>query len=133
MMDGVGFTDRGGNKSMAGRTERVNARDILNRAEGIIFEGDVVRDWLNELERRARGTLKAASTNRYFDGEWKLEYLELSEALQALHRAKAQLEIFEAAVAKRERPRTELELESESTEPESFDYDETNVTQLRAG
>lgn len=92
---------------MAGRTERVNARDILNRAEGIIFEGDVVRDWLEELERRARGTLKAASTNRYFDNEWKPEYMELSEALQALNKAKEQLEIFEAAVAKREKPRPE--------------------------
>jgi len=87
---------------MAGRTERVNAKDILERVDSIVFEGDVVRGWLAQLEKRARGTLRAASTNRYFDEEWRGEFVELSEALDALNEAKAKLTVFEQAVAKRE-------------------------------
>jgi hypothetical protein len=87
---------------MAGRTERVNAKDILDRVDGIVFEGDVVRGWIEQLERRARGTLRAASTNRYFDDEWKSEYQELSAALEALNHAREQLLVFKQAAAKRE-------------------------------
>ncbi len=87
---------------MAGRTERVNAKDLLDRAEGIYFEGEVVRGWLEQLERRARGALKAAAGNRYFETEWQGEYAELTEALDALNRAREQLALFESVVAKRE-------------------------------
>ncbi|MGF1510854.1 MAG: hypothetical protein ACFB9M_15280 [Myxococcota bacterium] len=87
---------------MAGRTERVNAKDILDRVDGIVFEGDVVRGWIEQLERRARGMLKAASTNRYFDEEWQMEYRELSAAMEALQRAARELELFRLAAAKRE-------------------------------
>jgi hypothetical protein len=87
---------------MAGRTERVNAKDILERVDGIVFEGDVVRTWIEQLEKRAQGTLKAAAGNKYFDGEWKDEYTELEAALGALERARAQLDCFVTAVARRE-------------------------------
>jgi hypothetical protein len=87
---------------MAGRTERVNAKDLLDRADGIFFEGDVVRGWLEQLERRARGALKAASGNRYFESEWKPEYQELRDALDAINRARNSLDVFESAVARRE-------------------------------
>ena len=87
---------------MAGRTERVNARDLLERADGIYFEGDVVRAWLKQLARRASGTINAAKGNKFFEDEWRGEYKELNEALGALKRAQDNLEIFAAAVAKRE-------------------------------
>lgn len=87
---------------MAGRTERVNAKDLLDRADGIFFEGDVVRGWLEQLEKRAHSALKAASGNRYFESEWKPEYQELRDALDALNRAREQLRLFESAVARRE-------------------------------
>ena len=86
---------------MAGRTERVNARDLLDRADGIFFEGDVVRGWLSQLERRTRGAREAAKGNKYFETEWKGEYDELSSALQALSHAQEQLALFEEAVKKR--------------------------------
>ena len=87
---------------MVGRTERVNARDLLERADGIYFEGDVIRAWLKQLARRANGTIDAAKANKVFKGEYHGEYKELSEALSALKRAQDNLEVFAAAVAKRE-------------------------------
>ncbi len=87
---------------MAGRTERVNARDLLDRADGIIFEGDAVRSWVEQLAKRARGAIEAAQKNRYFETEWKGEYRELEEAFTALQRAQEQLSLFENAVRKRE-------------------------------
>ena len=87
---------------MAGRTERVNAKDLLDRADGILFEGDVVRNWLNQLAKRATGTLEAAGKNRYFDDEFKEEYLELTEVVEALRNATDTLECLSKAVAKRE-------------------------------
>jgi hypothetical protein len=87
---------------MAGRTERVNAKDLLDRADGIFFEGDVVRGWLEQLAKRARGAVEAASKNRYFETEWTSEYQELSEAFEALDRAAEQLALFHEAVRRRE-------------------------------
>ncbi|MBI2377649.1 MAG: hypothetical protein HYV07_26850 [Deltaproteobacteria bacterium] len=87
---------------MAGRTERVNARDLMERADGILFEGEAVRAWLGQLERRARGAIEAGKKNKVVGEEWPKEYEELNEALQAIQRAYAQLEIFEEAVTKRE-------------------------------
>lgn len=86
---------------MAGRTERVNARDLLDRADGIFFEADVVRGWVEQLAKRTRGAIEAAKGNKYFETEWKPEYEELEGALEALHSAQNQLEIFQAAVKKR--------------------------------
>ena len=87
---------------MPGRTERVNARDLMERADGIFFEGDVARTWVAQLAKRAKGTIEAAGTNTVFTTEWKPEYAELTEALDALKRAQDQLEIFASIVAKRE-------------------------------
>ncbi len=87
---------------MAGRTERVNARDLLDRADGIFFEGDVARSWVSQLVRRAKGAIEAADGNMVFTTEWKPEYAELTQALDALKRAQDQLEIFSAFVARRE-------------------------------
>lgn len=87
---------------MAGRTERVNARDLLERADGIFFEGDVVRGWLEQLAKRAAGTIEAAKGNKYFEEEFNGEYAELREALLALTKATEQLDVFVSAVAKRE-------------------------------
>ncbi|MCB9654789.1 MAG: hypothetical protein H6729_11735 [Deltaproteobacteria bacterium] len=80
----------------------MNARDLMDRADTIFFEGDVVRDWLNQLARRAKGTLQAAKDNKFFKDEWLPEYEELDAALGALRKAEEQLAIFQAAVAKRE-------------------------------
>lgn len=87
---------------MAGRTDRVNARELLDRADGIFFEGDVVRAWLTQLEKRMKGAIDGAKSNRLFEREWKPEYQEMSEALNALKKAQQELELFAAAVAKRE-------------------------------
>jgi hypothetical protein len=87
---------------MAGRTERVNAKDLLDRADGILFEGDVVRSWLQQLHKRAIGTLEAAQKNRYFDDEFKDELGELASAVEALEGAAERLGVLSAAVAKRE-------------------------------
>lgn len=87
---------------MAGRTERVNARELLDRADGILFEGDVVRSWLSQLERRAKGAIEAARGNKFLQTEWKGEMSELTTALDALKIAQEKLKVFEAAVAKRE-------------------------------
>lgn len=87
---------------MAGRTERVNARDLLDRADGIFFEGDVVRSWVEQLAKRARGAIEAGKGNRYFEDEWKPEYMELSEAFDALQKAREQLALFAEAVKRRE-------------------------------
>lgn len=87
---------------MAGRTERVNARDLLERADGIFFEGDVVRGWLEQLAKRAKGTIDASKGNKYFETEFSEEHEELHEALLALTKASEMLEMFQAAVAKRE-------------------------------
>lgn len=87
---------------MAGRTERVNAKDLLDRADGILFESDVVRSWLQQLAKRASGTLEAAQKNRYFDDEFKEELTELTTAVEALQTATERLECITQAVAKRE-------------------------------
>lgn len=87
---------------MAGRTERVNAKDLLDRADGILFETDVVRSWLQQLAKRASGTLEAAQKNKYFDDEFKEELGELSSALEALETATEKLEVISRAVARRE-------------------------------
>ncbi len=87
---------------MAGRTERVNAKDLLDRADGIFFEGDVVRTWVEQLAKRTRGAIESAAGNRYFETEWKSEYQELEQALSALQSAQANLRIFQEAVKKRE-------------------------------
>lgn len=87
---------------MAGRTERVNAKDLLDRADGIFFEGDVVRTWVEQLAKRTRGAIESATGNRYFETEWQSEYKELEEALNALQSAQEKLQIFSDAVKKRE-------------------------------
>ncbi len=86
---------------MPGRTDKVNARDLIDRADGIIFEGDVVRGWLAQLVRRTRGTLEAAQKNEYFERELGDQCDELNEALSALQKAQTSLDLFANAVAKR--------------------------------
>jgi hypothetical protein len=80
----------------------VNARDLLDRADGIIFEGDAVRSWVEQLAKRARGAIEAAQKNRYFEEEWQGEYKELEQIVMALQRAQEQLTLFESAVRRRE-------------------------------
>ena len=88
---------------MAGRTARVNARDVMDRADGILFEGEAIRSWVTQLKKRAKGAVDAGRKNPVIEDEWKTEYAELSKALKALEEAEAQLEVFAAAVEKRER------------------------------
>lgn len=87
---------------MAGRTERVNAKDLIDRADGILFESDVVRTWLQQLAKRASGTLEAAQKNKYFDDEFNEELVELVAAVEALETASTKLDCIADAVAKRE-------------------------------
>lgn len=87
---------------MAGRTERVNAKDLIDRADGIFVETDVVRTWLQQLQKRAAGTLEAAQKNKYFDDEFAEELQELTSAVEALQTATDRLEVISKVVAKRE-------------------------------
>lgn len=87
---------------MAGRTERVNAKDLLDRADGIFFETDVVRSWLLQLAKRANGTLEAAQKNKYFDDEFSEELVELTSAVKAIDTAVEKLDCITKSVAKRE-------------------------------
>lgn len=88
---------------MAGRTERVNAREIMDRADTIMFEGDAARGWLEQLAKRCRGTLDAAKTNKVVENEWRGECAELAKALAALDKAQEYLLIFEEAASRREK------------------------------
>ena len=80
----------------------MNARDLLNRVDGILFEGDAARTWLAQLAKRAKGTLDAAKGNKIVDKECRTERDELIAALRALDGAYEQLEVFAEAVSKRE-------------------------------
>jgi len=88
---------------VSGRTDRVNARDLLNRTDGILFEGDAIRGWLEQLVKRAKGTLDAAKKNKVISDECRIEKEELTKALRALAAAQAELEVFADAVSRREK------------------------------
>ena len=88
---------------MSGRTERVNARDLLDRADAILFEGDAARAWLKQLLKRAKGTLDAARRNAVLQDEYRTECQELHKALSALEKAQQDLEVIAAAVERREK------------------------------
>ena len=88
---------------MSGRTERVNARDLLSRADGILFEGEAVRTWVNQLAKRAKGTLDAAKKNKIIDKENKTDKDELARALKALDTVYAELAVFSEAISRREK------------------------------
>ena len=87
---------------MAGRTERVNARELLDRADRIMFEGDSCRDWVQQLSRRMAVAIESAKDNAYFEGEFKADYQELVEVHAALERAATDLELLAACVSRRE-------------------------------
>ena len=80
---------------MAGRTERVNARDLLDRTDVIIFEGDTCREWIEKLEKRM-------SQNVYFSGEFKAEFDELVAVHAALAKAEQALGVLSVSVSRRE-------------------------------
>ena len=88
---------------MSGRTERVNARDLLNRADLILFESDAVSNWVDQLAKRAKGTLDAAKKNKIIEKEWKGDREELAKVYKALNSAHAELnKIVTAAIKRRE-------------------------------
>jgi exonuclease VII small subunit len=88
---------------MSGRTERVNARDLLDRADAILFETEAARSWLEQLVKRAEGTLSAAKKNKVMQTEFKTECSELNKAVTALDRATNALEAIAKAVERREK------------------------------
>ena len=88
---------------MSGRTERVNARDLLNRADLILFESDAVSNWIDQLAKRAKGTLDAAKKNKIIEKEWKGDREELAKVYKALNSANTELtKIVAAAIKRRE-------------------------------
>ncbi len=74
----------------------------MNRADGILFEGDACRTWLQQLAKRAKGTLDASKRNKIVEKECKEERDELMDAYKALSNACDELELFASAVAQRE-------------------------------
>jgi hypothetical protein len=87
---------------MSGRTERVNARELSDRIDTIMFEGETARGWLQQLARRSQVALQAAQANRFFSAECNEEVDELRAAYEALERAERALELLSSAVEKRE-------------------------------
>ena len=90
---------------MSGRTERVNARDLLNRADLILFESDAVAGWVDQLAKRAKGTLDAAKKNKIIEKEWKGDRDELANVCKALTAAHSELNKIVAAAIKRRESR----------------------------
>ena len=80
----------------------MNARDLLNRADGILFEGEAARAWIEQLLKRAKSTLDAAKKNKVIDKEYKGDRDELSKAYKALNTAFSDLKVFTDAVDRRE-------------------------------
>lgn len=83
--------------------QRQAALDIIERADGIVFEGDIVRAWLKQLHRRAKITLDAMkrTNDEALRGEKSDEVKELKKALAGLEKAEKNLKMFQDAVAKR--------------------------------
>jgi hypothetical protein len=90
---------------VSGRTERVNARDLLNRADLILFESDAVSSWVDQLAKRAKGTLDAAKKNKIIEKEWKGDREELAKVYKALSAAHSELEKIVASAVKRRESR----------------------------
>lgn len=89
---------------MAGRTERVNANEVVDRMWQVFFEGREVSAWLTQLRTRAERALAAAEKNPYFqDGAWRTEMEDLGSALDALSTAQAELKRVAEAASRRER------------------------------
>ena len=87
---------------MAGRTERVNARDLLDRTDVIIYEGDTCREWIEKLEKRMSLAIESAKQNVYFSGEFKAEFDELVAVHAALAKAEQALGVLSVSVSRRE-------------------------------
>ena len=84
---------------MSGRTDQVNARDIADITDSIIFEGAVAFGWLAHLHRRAERTLSRMELNGSIDVGTQQELKNLQKRLEG---AAGSLYIFEKAVEKRE-------------------------------
>lgn len=85
-------------------TKKNETAALVDRIDGIIFEGDVVRAWIVQLRRRAimiRNQLKTTKPAA-LHGEKAAKLEELKTALSSLDAAEQSLGMFEAAVAKRE-------------------------------
>ena len=87
---------------MAGRTERVNARDLLERADVIIFEGDTCRDWIEKLAKRMNLAIESAKQNVYFEHEFKGDLEELVALHDALVSAERSLAALSTSARRRE-------------------------------
>lgn len=87
---------------MAGRTERVNARDLLDRTDVIVFEGDTCREWIEKLEKRMSLAIESAKQNSYFQGEFKSDFDELVAVHGALAKAEQALAVLTECVRRRE-------------------------------
>lgn len=75
----------------------------MDRADAVLFEGEAARGWLDQLAKRAEGTLDAAKKNKVVQTEFKTEHQELMKAVAALERATAALEVIAKAVQRREK------------------------------
>ena len=63
---------------MAGRTDRVRSNELEDRAMDLIFEAEVVRDWVDQLEKRFATALLAAKDNDIFITEHAKTFQELA-------------------------------------------------------
>lgn len=89
-------------RAMSGRTDRVNARELSDRVETIIFEGTSAKGWLEELVRRSATALKSARANKYYAENYGEEMKELEEAHASLEQAANALDALERAERRRQ-------------------------------
>jgi ribosomal protein S20 len=75
----------------------------MDRADAVLFEGEAARGWLDQLAKRAEGTLDAAKKNKVVQTEFKTECQELTKAVAALERATSALDVILKAVHRREK------------------------------
>ncbi|MCC7380364.1 MAG: hypothetical protein IT384_00935 [Deltaproteobacteria bacterium] len=80
----------------------MNARELTDRIDMIVFEGETARGWLQQLARRSAVALEAARNNTFFASNSADQLAELEEAIEACSKAEAALEALSAAAMRRE-------------------------------
>lgn len=88
---------------MSGRTDRVNARELSDRVETIILEGDSAAGWVQNLVKRSATALKAARANKFYSENYASEMAELERTHDALKAAAEALETVTRAAEKLEK------------------------------
>lgn len=88
---------------MPGRTERVDASDITDMLDSVVFEGDVIRNWTRQLLRRTKSMQLRGKANPVFRREMRDELKEAATMIRMLKQIYRDLECFNEAATRREK------------------------------